>query len=461
MKLGSSLVILILGFSITVLLISLIFVHIPPIPVFTAIFSDAVEIDRNTHNSSLSGLASSDDNVYVIWVDNNGGNAGSILYKVSDDRGKSFSLASGLPRLSGSSPQLAASGNNTYLLWVAANDTQNTNRSNIYLKSSHDNGKSFDPRFTIQKDVFGLSSSQLTASGNNVYVVWVESVPLVLLFEDVNKLKSNQFDTINIANKDWLSLRLVANGSALVDIKQGNKTDWSILSTDFIPVNDNENYVYGLDISARDVNQLNSKVYYYDLNKKQIKEDSIFGGKNGTFIDTFTRILKTPQDSSFVKLQLWVRPNPMKASSYLLSDLFSESDRSSIYVKSSHDKGSDFTNKVDINENIGISTVPHLSASGNTAYVSWIGKFNGTNYPYSSLILNLDNQSMYVKAVRLSLEETRGSSGLYVTSSDSGGYVAWDSNSLSDRVTFIKAVTPYTLPPADETVGVRTSSSDL
>ena len=75
---------------------------------------------------------------------------------------------------------------------------------------------------------------------------------------------------------------------------------------------------YVLEFSAIDVNQLHSKVYYYDSNKDEIKWDFVFSGKDGTFKDTITSILPIPAYARFMKLQMWVQQNPINDSSYSL-----------------------------------------------------------------------------------------------------------------------------------------------
>src|SRR5512145_1803436 len=79
--------------------------------------------------------------------------------------------------------------------------------------------------------------------------------------------------------------------SLKVDIKQ-KRPEWEILSTDFIPIKNDTYYNYTLQISARDVNQLHSKVFYFDSNRTELGWDFIFGAKDGTFRDTFTNMLK-------------------------------------------------------------------------------------------------------------------------------------------------------------------------
>jgi hypothetical protein len=135
----------------------------------------------------------------------------------------------------------------------------------------------------------------------------------------------NQVNWIN-ERKDILSSSLDTirpidgNSSLRVDIEQGNFTYWGTMSSDFIPLNEAAYYNYSLDVSAKDVIQLHSKVFYYDSNKKQIKSDFIFSGRDGSFEQHYKRFIIPPIGTRYIKLQMWVSPNPKMHSSYLLDN---------------------------------------------------------------------------------------------------------------------------------------------
>ena len=86
---------------------------------------------------------------------------------------------------------------------------------------------------------------------------------------------------------------------------KGNSTNWSIISTDFLPAKEDTYYNYSLDVSAKDVNQLHSKVIYYDSNKKEIGSDFIFTGRDGTFNNSIVNILNVPHNTKHIKFQMW------------------------------------------------------------------------------------------------------------------------------------------------------------
>ena len=116
------------------------------------------------------------------------------------------------------------------------------------------------------------------------------------------------------------------NGSLKVDIKPALSTaetnsSWSRISTDFISINDGQSYNYSLQVSARDVNQLHSKVIYYDSNKNEINSDFIFGGRDGTFDNKYSNSFLAPNGTKYVQIQLWVRPTLEKSANYMLDSV--------------------------------------------------------------------------------------------------------------------------------------------
>jgi hypothetical protein len=122
-------------------------------------------------------IASSGNNVYVVWRDNNASsiNAG-ILLKRSNNSGVSFEPAITLSRTSGFSfePRISTSGNNVYVVWT--DNTEGTN--DVYFVRSTNNGLSFEPIINLSKDMPGLAGfPHLASSGNHVYVVWRDTTP--------------------------------------------------------------------------------------------------------------------------------------------------------------------------------------------------------------------------------------------------------------------------------------------
>jgi hypothetical protein len=137
-----------------------------------------------------------------------------------------------------------------------------------------------------------------------------------------------QLDWMNY-DKDLQSTSLESNNaidgntSLRVDAKQSNKVGWKSISTDFIPIDENAYYNATLDISAKDVKQLHSKIFYFDLKKKPVREDGdfIFEGKDGTFQGTFNSSILPPIGAKYLKIQIMTSSNNAKSSNYVLDNV--------------------------------------------------------------------------------------------------------------------------------------------
>jgi len=133
-------------------------------------------------------------------------------------------------------------------------------------------------------------------------------------------------------DKDILTISRNTNGSIYgnsslsVDLQPASTVNetvdsrWSVISTDFIPIKDHVHYNYSLYVSAEDVNQLHSKVYHYDSDKKEISWDFIFEGKDGTFEDIFSKPILSPIETKYIKLQTWIKQS-LKPSSYVIDNI--------------------------------------------------------------------------------------------------------------------------------------------
>ena len=131
-------------------------------------------------------------------------------------------------------------------------------------------------------------------------------------------------DTISISMET--NEPISGNDSLRVDVQPATDVDeivnssWSIISTDLIPVNDYSFYNYSLDVSAKGVNQLHSKVYYFDSEKNETGWDFIFDGRDGTFKEKFMNSFLPEIGTKYLKLQMWIRKS-LEPASYLIDDI--------------------------------------------------------------------------------------------------------------------------------------------
>jgi hypothetical protein len=92
-------------------------------------------------------MATSGDNVYVVWWSNKTGND-EVMFKASTDSGKTFGDKMNLSNSSNSNSQdaqIAASDNNVYVSWWERNSTSNE----PVLRVSNDSGKTFGEKIIL------------------------------------------------------------------------------------------------------------------------------------------------------------------------------------------------------------------------------------------------------------------------------------------------------------------------
>lgn len=187
-----------------------------------------------------------------------------------------------------------------------------------------------------------------------------ESVPLATL---------RHSDWIN-EDKDLISTSfeinepLHGNRSLNVQMQGSNKTGWNILSTDLIPIDGNAYYNATLEVSARDVNQLHSRIQYYDLNEKRIEGTThyVFEHKEGNFRDAFTSNILPPLEAKYLQFEVLTLSANAKPSSYIIDDVkLDEITDTDIFANldsdnADEDRNTNVNKKNSLNADIGNST---------------------------------------------------------------------------------------------------------
>ena len=156
------------------------------------------------------GIAAFGDNVYVVWRHlTEDGETGSILLRSSKDAGNTFGEAI---QISGnaaftSSPKVATSNNNVYVVWDAMYDEEKPGKSEgIFLAKSSDNGLTFGNETKINGPK-EIGKAQLVAYLNEVYIAWGSSVYENQQIDDVYLTYSlnggNTFEDTILLNNDF------------------------------------------------------------------------------------------------------------------------------------------------------------------------------------------------------------------------------------------------------------------
>jgi hypothetical protein len=123
-------------------------------------FGIPINLSNNTGFSANPQIAASGNNVYVIWQDNTPGNNG-IFVAVSNNNGVSFGTPIPLNINPGNSvnPQIAVSGSNVFVTWQ---DTTSGN-NDIFVKSNNQ-PFGFGTPINISNNLGGSVMPQISAS---------------------------------------------------------------------------------------------------------------------------------------------------------------------------------------------------------------------------------------------------------------------------------------------------------
>gem|GEM_PF-5276275 len=143
----------------------LLFVIIIPItPASAVAINFQPKIKMNSLSASSDAVASSGNNVYVIWGE------GQLKLRRSVDNGISFSPAITLSDEKVAPPALFAIGSNVYVAWTGSDFSRG-----VTFRASNDYGATFGPPITLVKDQVFIQGPRIAAVGSNVYVVWTYS----------------------------------------------------------------------------------------------------------------------------------------------------------------------------------------------------------------------------------------------------------------------------------------------
>ena len=140
-------------------------------------FSGIKNLSRNNTGDSITPrIASSGNNVYVVWTDYEPGKA-QIYTRASADNAGKFGGIKNVSWSSGSAydPQIAVGGNGSlYILWEDTSFRDFT--FDLILRASTDMANTFQDKVNLGRYVGEISDyGQMAAFGSNVFVTWSDS----------------------------------------------------------------------------------------------------------------------------------------------------------------------------------------------------------------------------------------------------------------------------------------------
>lgn len=291
-------------------------------------FSPSIDLSNNERESRGPKITTSGNNVYVAWFDDIEGN-NEILYRRSTDGGANFGSTINLSNNNEESvrPAIAASGNNVYVVWIDGQPFGFGNNE-VFYRRSIDGGATFGPTINLSNNEGNSLGVSIAADKNNVYVAWGDTMEGVseILYRRSTDIGVTFGPTINLSNNDGFS-----NGPVIAVYEKNVHITWS------------------------DTTLGNIEIFY----RKSSDSGTIFGG--------ITNLSNTDGESSSPTIDVQGENVYVAWSDGTLG---SNDKFHILYIKST-DGGVTFSSTINLSENLESSFGPDLESSQNNVYIVW------------------------------------------------------------------------------------------
>ena len=211
-------------------------------------FSPPVNLSESTEDTFDPQISSSGNNVYVVWEDFTPGNA-DIFFAFSTDNGQTFSIhnLSESTDFSGGQ-QISSSGNNVYVVWHEGP----IGNFEIFFAFSTNNGQTFTDPDPLSESTQVASGPQISSSGNNVYVVWHEgpvnadNADIFFAFSTDNGQIFSTPDNLSESNVDSGASQISSSGNTVYVVWQ----EGNFGTTDIFYTTNNKDFgLFGSDLN--------------------------------------------------------------------------------------------------------------------------------------------------------------------------------------------------------------------
>jgi len=435
---------------VVLLISSLIIIPTSVAPIYADAAFDTTNLSRDGRSQDAV-IAASDGNLYVVWVSGDAKNT-EIFFARSTDGGITFSNPVNVSNTKGLSvePQLAVYGNNVYVIWR----DETLGRSNILFAKNPGFGAPFSSPVNLSKELeFSqktyMLEHQVTASGNNVYVVWTVSAGEwtgvffarstdrgVSFSNPINVSKNSegfaQRPQMAVSGNDvyiaWQKGTLHPDARVYTDIyftvsKNGGLTfsepviltsDAAVNTIPQIALSDGNIYLAWFHRLAGQYGTLNSSIFF----ARSTDQGVSFGN--------VTKLVENP------RLELGIPIMTVSGNNvYVVWRLLDERNNVfSVFFTRSSDGGITFSEPIDLNNiprgipEYEIGSQPAIAASGSNVYVVWSDITSERNYEIF-LAISTDEGTSFSDPVKLSNNIENFSADAQIAASGSSAYVVW------------------------------------
>ena len=135
-------------------------------------FGKEINISNNNGTSELPQVTAEGNNVYVVWQDDSGGNY-DVYFAHSPDNGKNFESIKNLSKNNGTSelPQVTAEGNNVYVVW----QDDSGGNYDVYFKPSSSDGTKFKSTRNVSKNNGTSQFPKISVHNDVFHIAWKDN----------------------------------------------------------------------------------------------------------------------------------------------------------------------------------------------------------------------------------------------------------------------------------------------
>ncbi|MEM3161040.1 MAG: hypothetical protein QXJ74_09690, partial [Nitrososphaera sp.] len=368
-------------------------------------FNAPIEISITGDASTNPRIAASGDDLYAAWVDTSVG-SGDIYFAKGTVSGGTLSMSGAVPisnsAAASANPRLSVSGNNVVVMW----EETVSGFKDIFYAFSADGGTSFDTSATNNLSATTSVTSEsvsIVVSGSDVFVAWDENNPATFIATAFFSKGTISGSSLTFSSPENLSSGVTCSGLALAQNAKVQVSGANVLVVWVDDVCKDVYYAQSADGGASFDNPANSS------------DNRISSSGSATVVDFDVHLLNT---NLFVA---WAD------SSAGLGDIF--------FAKGTVSSGS---LTVDYSTNLSAtagsaSTKPHIASSGSNVYVVW-----KENSPSDIFMSVSTNSGSTAPSGSVNISSNSGQSSVpEIAASGINLYTVWvDSTSGSNDILF-------------------------
>ena len=376
---------------------------------------------------------------YFVWTDtgDKSNDSGKIFFRTSNDNGNSFSETSILSNVTADSnlPDISTTGNNVYVTW----EDDSSENSRIFLRASHNNGRSFDRIVDISNGTIGSSLQNSASFKNSVYIAWVGSKP-----EDPKNFEVFLKKSSDYGRNFGPIIDLSKSAGDSIDphiVVMGNGHNVYVIYTDCDAVHDDplcgiyfiKSGDSGISFGSPTLisNVASTNPYSHSLGDSPLQNTSTSltgsGMNSHKQIDEHNSILPVLTSSEGGK-DVYV----------LWQDDLTKTGATDIFFRKSNDYGNTFGDSINLSNTPGISRLAQMVTLGGKLYVVW----SDTNMTFAQFDIFFtrinDHGNDLGKTINLSNSTTNSApSDIGVVNNSNRIYVAWTEGSGNNNNIFM------------------------